>query len=87
MTFSDVPKCLKPFLPWQVHGDIPQHWIGVDPSSCLVLCPSLLYQVEDLPTVPPKQLPEEELDYIEKICPPVPTKKYSHPWVGSMCNT
>ena len=40
--------------------------------------------MDDLPTVPPKQPPEEELDYIEKILPAVPivNKKYTHPWVG-----
>lgn len=79
--YSSVPKCLHPLLPWQVHKDIPHHWTGVDPSRCLVLCPSLLHQVDDLPTVPPKQQPDEELDYIEKVYPPVPIKRYNHPWV------
>ncbi|XP_077980333.1 uncharacterized protein LOC144435615 [Glandiceps talaboti] len=67
-----LPKgiaALGPFLT----EDIPIEWCGVDPKSCLVFLPSLLYQDGDLPVLPPVQ---EADDVIPHVMVPAPLKPF-----------
>ncbi|XP_070580660.1 uncharacterized protein [Ptychodera flava] len=67
--YHGIPRGIAALAPFLTQ-DIPQEWCGIDPKCCLVFLPSLLYQDEDLPQVPPPQQPDDVIPH--KLVPPTP---------------